>query len=395
MKNATIILLLFIFSCGQKEPIPFQQIGKEYKTLRKVLANREKYQVQILYTQIDRDEENKIQLTNYDLGLDDQKYFYPASTIKLPVAILALEWLREQNIDGLTAESIMLTDSIRILQSAVKYDSTAHNFLPNIAHYIKKILLVSDNDAYNRLYELLGQDYINTKLLSKGLSNTIINHRLSIAMSPEENRHFNPIHFHDIAGKVLLDLPARFTENVYYNQDAPHLGGAYYSNGELIMEAMDFTYKNRFSISDFHGVIQRIVFPELFKEEQRFHISETDREFILAYMSMLPKESDYPKYEITEYYDSFSKFYKFGTSQDPIPSNFKIFNKTGQAYGHLLDGSYFTDKKNGVEFFVSAIIYVNENQTLNDNQYEYEEIGFPFYEELGNYLYDLEIKRRK
>ncbi|SIT07727.1 serine hydrolase [Belliella pelovolcani] len=395
MKYAVIILFLFIISCEQKDHVPFQQIGKEYETLRKVLADKEKYQVQILYTQIDKDDKNRIQLTNYAFGLDDQKYFYPASTVKLPVAILALEWLNEQRIDGLNAESIMLTDSIRPSQSAVKYDSTAQNFLPSIAHYIKKILLVSDNDAYNRLYELLGQDYINTKLLSKGLNYTIINHRLSIAMSPEENRHFNPIQFHDVAGNVLLNLPARSTETVYQNLENPHLGKAYHSNGELIEESMDFTYKNRFSLSDFHGVIQRIIFPELFNEEQRFYISEADREFIIAYMSMLPRKSKYPKYELPEYYDSYSKFFKFGTSQEPIPANFKIFNKTGQAYGHLLDGSYFVDSKNDVAFFVSAIIYVNENQTLNDNQYEYEAIGFPFFKDLGNYLYDLELKRKK
>ena len=39
---------------------------------------------------------------------------------------------------------------------------------PTIAHYIKKILLVSDNDAFNRLYEFLGQQYINTTLHQMG-----------------------------------------------------------------------------------------------------------------------------------------------------------------------------------------------------------------------------------
>jgi len=36
--------------------------------------------------------------------------------------------------------------------------------LPSIAQYIKKIFLVSDNDAFNRLYEFLGQHYLNERL---------------------------------------------------------------------------------------------------------------------------------------------------------------------------------------------------------------------------------------
>jgi hypothetical protein len=110
---------------------------------------------------------------------------------------------------------------------------------------------------------------------------------------------------------------------------------------------------------------------------------------------MLPGESDYPKYGLPEYYDSYSKFFKFGLDEGPIPSQYRIFNKTGNAYGHVLDGSYFVDFNNGVEFLVSAIIYTNENETLNDDTYEYEEIAFPFFSELGEYLYQLELQRKK
>jgi hypothetical protein len=158
---------------------------------------------------------------------------------------------------------------------------------------------------------------------------------------------------------------------------------------------MDFTFKNKFALSDLHGVVQRMVFPEKFSPGQRFQISEADREFILKYMSMLPLESDYPKYELPEFYDSYSKFFKFGTDKNPIPERFRIFNKTGNAYGHLLDGSYFVDFETGTEFFVSAVIYTNADETLNDDVYEYDSIGFPFFAELGEYLYQLELKRKK
>jgi hypothetical protein len=53
------------------------------------------------------------------------------------------------------------------------------------------------------------------------------------------------------------------------------------------------------------------------------------------------------------------------------------------------------DFETGVEFFVSAIVYVNEDQILNDDKYETDEIGMPFFAELGEYLYQLELKRKK
>jgi hypothetical protein len=394
-KIIVFLLPLMFFSCLEKSIIPFENIDKQFPVLKKVLENKKVYKVQIVYSQIDRGDSLQPDLKNFNFNVNENEYFYPASTVKLPVAILALEWLNEQHIDGLTADAIMLTDSARNSQSRVFSDSSSQNFLPSISHYIKKILLVSDNDAYNRLYELLGQDYINQKLKEKGLNNTIINHRLSLVLSPEENRHFNPIQFLHSEGDTLLQIPARETTSVYKNIGNPKLAEAYQSGEELILEPLDFTFKNRFSISDFHGVIQRIVFPELFAENQRFHLSDSDREFILKYMSLYPKQSNYPAYDSLEFYDSFSKFYKFGTRKAAIPSNFKIYNKTGQAYGHLLDGSYFVDEKEGVEFFVTAVIYVNKNKTLNDNQYEYDEIGFPFFEELGSYLYELELQRKK
>ncbi len=390
-----ILATLFVFSCSEKKEAPFQSDLENYPTLKKVLEDSSKYQVQILYTQIDRNEHVNPMMTTFQFNLDDERYFYPASTVKLPIAILALEWLEEQNIEGLTAETIMLTDSVRPTQFPALVDSTAESGLPSIAHYIKKILLVSDNDAFNRLYELLGQDYINQKLTEKGLSHTIINHRLSMPMSPEENRQFNPIRFVDKSGNIIHEVPARSTETVYSNSNQPKIGKAYFSGDSLVNEPLDFTYKNKFAISDFDGVVKRIVFPQAFLADERFEISEDHRNFILKYMSMLPGESDFPSYPQEEYTDSYSKFFKFGTDDNPIPDQFRIFNKTGWAYGHLIDGSYFVDFENGIEFFVTAVIYTNENQTLNDDTYETEEIGLPFFAELGDYLYQIELKRKK
>jgi hypothetical protein len=81
--------------------------------------------------------------------------------------------------------------------------------------------------------------------------------------------------------------------------------------------------------------------------------------------------------------------------KNATPKTLRLFNKTGQAYGHLLDGSYYVDLEKGVEFFVTAMIYVNADEILNDDVYEYDSIGFPFFAELGDYLHQIESKREK
>jgi hypothetical protein len=375
--------------------VPFEEGLEEYPTLQKVLADTAKYQVQILYTQIDRNEHGNPLFTTYSFNVDDSRYFYPASTVKLPIALLALEWLEEQQVPGLTLETTMLTDSVRPSQLAAWSDSTSQTGLPSIGHYIKKILLVSDNDASNRLYELLGMDYINQKLREKGLANTVITQRLSFPISPEENRQFNPIRFVDNSGKLILEIPAREADNPYLVPGNPKLGRAYYKHDSLIQGGMDFSYKNKFALSDLHGVVQRTIFPEAFVGIERFNLNEEHRNFVLQYMSMLPRESEYPAYDTTEFYDSFSKFTKFGTEKGKIAPRFRLFNKTGWSYGHLIEGGYFVDFESGVEFFVSAIVYVNEDQILNDDKYETDEVGLPFFAELGEYLYQRELKRKK
>ena len=397
MKNFFLsLVVLFVFAgCSSQPQLLFEEGLEDYPTLQKVLADTAKYQVQILYTQIDRNEHGNPLFTTHPFNLDDSRYFYPASTVKLPIALLALEWLEEQQISGLTLETTMLTDSVRPSQLPAWQDSTAQNGLPSIGHYIKKILLVSDNDAYNRLYELLGTDYINQKLNEKGLANSVIMQRLSFPISAEENRQFNPIRFVDKSGKLLLEIPAREADSTYVVPGYPKLGKAYYKNDTLIQGGMDFAYKNKFALSDFHGVVQRIIFPEAFLGAERFNLNEEHRNFVLQYMSMLPRESEYPAYDTTEFYDSYSKFIKFGTEKGKINPRFRVFNKTGWSYGHLIDGGYFVDFETGVEFFVSAIVYVNEDQVLNDDQYETDEIGLPFFAELGEYLYQRELKRKK
>lgn len=369
------------------------QVTHDYPVLQQVLHDPKPYRVQILYTQIDRDANNEPSLAYYQYGLDEQRYFYPASTVKLPIALLALEWLAEQQVPGLTAETTMLTGAATEWQTTRTVDPSASNGLPSIAHDIKKIFLVSDNEGSNRLYELLGQDFINQRLAAKGLTHSVINHRLSVPLTAEQNRQFNPVRFVDTKGKPILALPARSTNQQYINKDKPTLGRAYISGNELINSPMDFTDKNRLSLADLDGVIKRVIFPQLFTENERFNLRPEDRALVLHYMALLPPASTNPDYDATQYPDNYSKFLLFGGKAQQIPPHIRIFNKTGWAYGHIIDGAYIVDLQNQIEFFITAVIYANENDILNDDLYQREQIAIPFLRQLGQYLYQYELQR--
>ncbi len=365
----------------------------DHHILHQVLANAEPFKVQILYTKIDRQPDSRVVFTHYQYGLDEERYFYPASTVKLPISLLALEWLEQQNHPGLTKNTPMLTGRNRPAQTKALIDETAENNLPSIAHYIKKILLVSDNDGYNRLYELLGQDYINRQLQTKGLANTVINHRLSVPLSEPEQRYYNPVRFVDAASQLLLSIPARSSSTKYVNQPSPLMGRAHIADGKLVAKPMDFSDKNRFSLLDYSAVLQRIFFPEAFNAEQRFNISAQNRQFIIHYMGLTPAASRYPAYDVATYPDNYAKFLLVGGDAEPIPDHLKIFNKTGWAYGHAIDGAYIVDTENNIEFLLTAVIYANENNTLNDDNYQLDEIAKPFMRQLGQVIYQYELVR--
>src|SRR6056297_1672184 len=152
-----------------------------------VMADPERFRVQIIYTHVDRDESNRPSFTSFTYRVGDE-YFYPASTVKLPTAALALEKIHRLGIPGMNRDSVFLVDSDRDFQTEAHFDPSSPTGLPSVAHYIRKLFVVSDNDAFNRLYEFLGQGPLNEVLREKGYTETRIIHRLGSPLSTEQHR---------------------------------------------------------------------------------------------------------------------------------------------------------------------------------------------------------------
>src|SRR5665213_1399754 len=254
-------------------------------------------EVQILYTQIDRDQNNVPHFTSYSYRLNPNHYFYPASTVKLPTAIFALEKLNQLKIKHLTIKSVMKTDSSFAGETRMENDTLAKNGLPSIEQYIKEILLVSDNYSYNRLYEFVGRGEINDKLKKYGLTHTRIIGRLAVGDGGEGAKHTNPSDFYD-DDKLVYHQPAQYDPLDYPMHLENMIQGKGYldRNDRLVMQPFDFSDKNVYPIPDQQSVLKRLLFPETFPENERFDLTKDQYKFIYHYMSMFPTESKYPTY---------------------------------------------------------------------------------------------------
>ncbi|WP_373514716.1 serine hydrolase [Persicitalea sp.] len=360
----------------------------------KILENPSAHGVQIMYTKIDRNRRNEPHFTTYRYNIDKDKYFYPASTVKLPAVLLAFEKINQLSIAGLDKDTPMFTEATRPEQTAVTTDTTAENGLPSVSHYAKKVLLVSDNDAFNRLYEFIGQEEFNEKLREKGYLNTRIRHRLQLPMSTENNRYTNPLRF-EKNGKVIYQQPAAYAEKVEKPAAPILLGKGYMKDGNLVNEPFDFTEKNAFALEDQHKLLKAIFFSETLEPTERFDLKPDDYQFLYRYMSQLPMETSYPEHYSEDFYDSYVKFFIFGNNKKRMPRHIRVFNKVGDAYGYLLDNAYIVDFERGIEFMLTAVIDCNENQIYNDDTYAYESVGFPFMAHLGEAIFEYEMNRKK
>jgi hypothetical protein len=136
------------------------------------------------------------------------------------------------------------------------------------------------------------------------------------------------------------------------------------------------------------------LFPQSVAKKQRFQLTDDDYRFLYQYLSQYPSETPDPKYDAETFYDSYVKFF-FRDSTHRMPPQVRVFNKVGWSYGFLTDVSYIVDFDNKVEYMLAATLYVNEDEVLNDGKYEYNGMGHPFLYQLGQTIYQHELKRQR
>ncbi|MBP7808078.1 MAG: serine hydrolase [Bacteroidia bacterium] len=385
------------FSQAQTSPFLDSLLKSTLTTYSNVLSQPTKYKLQVVYTQINRDENNNPTFKEFKFH-PYKDYFYPASVVKLPVSLAAILKLQDLKERGVGLETSMITDSAFFCQRKINSDTSTASDFPTVGNYIKKMLLVSDNYACARTYEFVGCDYLHKKLEDIGYGNVRITNRLDGSCPGDTAKITPPIYFLGEKNDTIYKQPLTFSEYKKTHPIENSKVGKQYVDVEGIRQPgpKDFSKHNYLLLSDLHDMMRRIIFNNHLKGDDKLPLSEENWKFMVRQLGMLPKESEYPKYPKKVYYDSYKKYFMYGSSVATIKGDsVRIFNIVGRAYGFLIDCAYIVDFKNKVEFLLSSSIYVNERDIVGGGKYEYELLGLPFLRDLSKTIYNYERNRTK
>jgi beta-lactamase class A len=305
----------------------------------------------------------------------------PASMVKLPLAVLTLRALAEREL--------ALSTELRIVNPPECAADVAQlrEFEP-ISRSLERMLIVSDNGAFNRLLEFVGMQRVNTELVRHGFGEALIQARLG-SCTPVDNARGRDFELKQFTG-IYAGMPSSEVQRSHHTPRPPshgqnvQIGNAYLDFAEQRVEGpRDFSLSNHFSITDSHRILCNLADPVAFPEPLLDSLSAAHRRYLLQILRTLPRQA-MPPYAELDYPDSYGKFLLWGDRFEQMPENVQIANKIGEAYGFLHDSAWITQSGPlPINCVLSASIYVNADGVLNDNKYEYETLGIPLLAELG------------
>ena len=357
-------------------------------------------QLRLIYVQVDRSEPSKPELNFHSLGIGAPDYFYPASLVKLPLTLMTLERLeeiRKQSAPWVSRNSRVEFIKAEPCQTNLEKDSTSKELHPTMAHFIRRILTVSDNPSYNRLYDFLGQGEIRRRLVQKGLKHTRIPVRLNDCKW-DQNKYAPYVRIIDDKTGHIHHIPARLNSDSVglYGQNRK-AGKAYVEGNRTHWKPKDFSQSNELPLEECLEMLVRFCLPEAISKDRSWQISMDDRQFLWQYLGTYPLQSGLKEYADTTLYPKYLKKYFLRNASNELRNKptLKVFNIVGLSYGFASDVSYVVDLENGVEFFLAASIIANENGIIGDGKYNYESLAFPLFGRIFNQIYNYEKNRKR
>ena len=379
MRNIFLLFIsLFVLQGCYFSSDPIKSAIKEDEFVRKIIKYKDNYEIQILYTEVSKNNLDQTEFKDFQFQLNDEKYFYPASTIKLPIAIMTLSKINELRAEG---SNISLKSKLKLSLINNKKEIIVKDSISSFQNLIADVFLVSDNSASNVLIDFIGYNYFNSSMINAGYENTYLNHK------------FNPDPFVDsswiittLDNDIISSKENKRTVMAGSNISNLKKGERSLVNGKIINESMDFSLKNRSSLTDMHNIMKNLIYPEI--TLSKFNLNVEDYDFLRYWMSRFTYEDLGNKYISDDrFFNSYNKFFIHGMDTILKSSDIRVYNKIGQAYGTSTDSAYIKNYKEDVEFFLTATIYTNKNEIINDNIYEYGDTAIPFLSRLSKTLY--------
>jgi hypothetical protein len=359
----------------------------------RVLATPEPFRLQVLIAEVVTNRLGRPALHRSGYRVDAE-YFYPASSIKLCAAVAALQTIEQLQTQYSIPDLMdMPLEIAPLFPGDVPQTNDVSNLQSGqitVAQEIRKLALVSGNEAFNRLYDLVGHEDLNRRMHALGLPSVVLNHRLSETRTIPDMRASAAVTFRVPTGAPIV-VPARTSTLLLTNASRSLLlGTGYLKDAQLVNTSMDFSGRNGISLGDLQNLLIKVARPDIDLGTPPLQLSESHRTRLLQAMTEYPRESSNPRYAATNYPDDYSKFLLPGIrrvfpSQTP-GERVEITAKTGRAYGFTVENAYLRHPKNGRAVFVTAVLYTNSDGILNDDKYDYKTVADPFFADLGELI---------
>jgi len=344
------------------------------------IMNNDKYRVQIKYTEI-KEQVGVIPIkTTYDFG--SNKYFYPASMVKLPLSILLMEKLKNK---GISINNYLV---ISYIDPCSKNKVLINNQLLNITigQMIEEMLVVSDDSYFTYFFYFLSPSEIKKSLRQKSINSTQIVHSFSRCM----NLNGVEINFEIVDENGIRQLSEYVKINPVDKTNkkdlAKLIGSQQIRNGKIIDEPYDFSNMNSMSLEDIENTLYDLLYLDSTQFNKKWNLNYNQRKFLKKCLKKVPRDLSNKQYsDSNQFPDNYHKFSDLGYSI--IPKDVLIYSKIGISYGFVTESSFFEVIENGVKFGLTYSIYVNKNNVINDSYYEYEKTARLFATELSKTLY--------
>ncbi len=365
-------------------------ILRSHPSLAKILANAEEYRVQVLLGLMKAGPGGRPSIEHHGYRVDAE-YFYPASTVKLCSAVAALQVTKE--LSEISGRAVDERTPLRIHPCFAdqpmddRDEANVGRDNPGaitVLHQLRKLAIVSDNPAHNRLFALVGHREINEHMWALGLPSVRINHRLSEPRPRLDNLRTPQVDFLP-TGHTPVTIPARTSDLWIDNAGLPGLliGRAHMQGDVRIDAPMDFIEKNRFSLADQQRLLAMIVHPGHFGYPD-LNFDPLPRVLLESSITMLPRECPNPHYSEADYPDHYAKFFLPGLARVAPAADLRITNKIGRAYGFSIDNAYIADTTHQRKpFYLSATIYANTSGLIGADTYDDTTIADPFFADLA------------
>jgi hypothetical protein len=291
----------------------------------------------------------------------DREYFYPASTVKLCAAFAALEKLGELAQEH--GESVSPSTKIRFVSGQGRSRRAVST---SVGRDIEQALVVSDNDAFNRLLDFVGPEELAERLARRGITSAHVAHHLGDVSAwslPTIELLLPNGAAIPVGQRIGFPIPA-----------APSvaLGRAYRNErGRLVPKPMDFATKNFIPLRELQELLVGIMRPELAPDPAAWEIPF--RPLLVETLGQLPGGALDARY----------KPLAVAIASALPDRGIRVYGKSGRAYGFAVENAYVTSEATGRSFFVAATIYANGNDVMNDDRYEYDAVADPFVARLG------------